>query len=121
MKTLLTATVLSFVCVSSAYAQCYGEAAQAFGCGISRGQESGLETFGDAKNEVVPDYGYGYARHISAEDLFTHQERIHAYRRIYRGNARGNRWSEQAFRNSVTRGNQPVRTFGNLPFAAPRF
>lgn len=120
MKTIFAVTAISLMCASSAVAECYGDAAQAFGCGVSRNQEATLESFGNSRNEVVPDYGYGYARQISAEDLFSHQHTLQAYRRLYNG-WRGNRWSEQAFRNSMNRGTQPVRSFGNLPFAGPRF
>jgi hypothetical protein len=118
MKTIFAATALSLVCASSAFAECYGDAAQAFGCGISRGQEARLESFGDSRNEVVPDYGY--SRPIRADELFSQQDTIAAYRRLYNG-WRGNRWSEQAFRNSMNRGSEPVRAFGNLPFTGPRF
>jgi len=118
MKSIVAAIVISLVCASSAFAECYGDAAQSFGCNISRGNEDSLESFGDSRNQVVPDYGY--ARSISANDLFTQQETINFYRRAYTG-WRGNRWSEQTFRNSINRGTQPIRTFGNLPFARPRF
>ena len=121
MKTIVAAITTSLLCASSAFAQCYGDAAQAFGCGgISRGQEATLEAFGNSKNEVVPDYGYGNARQISADELFSQQDTINAYRRLYNG-WRGNRWSEQAFRNSINRSSQPIRAFGNLPFSRPRF
>jgi hypothetical protein len=118
MKTIIAATALSLVCASSAFAQCYGDAAQAFGCGVSRAQEATLESFGTSKNDVVPDYGY--ARPVRADDLFSHEETINAYRRLYNG-WRGNNWSEQSFRNSMNRGSQPLRSFGNLPLSRPRF
>jgi len=118
MKTIVAATIISFVCASSAFAECYGDAAQAFGCGISRGNEATLESFGDSRNEVQPDYGY--SRPIRASDLFSEQETIGLYRRLYSG-WHGNRWSEQTFRNTINRGTQPVRTFGNLPFSNPMY
>lgn len=119
MRILIATLALSLFCTSSSFAQCYGEAAQAFGCGVQRGQEATLESFGDgSRNEVVPDYGY--ARPISTADLFSHQETIGFYRRLYTG-WRGNRWAEQTFRNSMNSGARPIRSFGNLPFARPRF
>ncbi len=118
MRTILAAVCLTLCITSTASAQCYGEAAAAFGCGISRGQEDTLESFGDSRNEVRPDYGY--SRPITAEDLFTTQQTIGFYRRIYTG-WRNNRWSEQAFRDSMNFGSRPIRAYGNLPFAGPRF
>jgi hypothetical protein len=118
MKTIIAAIALSLVCASSAFAQCYGDAAQAFGCGVSRAQEATLESFGNSKNNIAPDYGY--ARPVRADDLFSYEESINAYRRLY-NRRRGNSWSEQSFRDSMNRGSQPLRSFGNLPLSRPRF
>lgn len=118
MRTILAAFCLSLCCATSSFAQCYGDAARAFGCSVSRGQEASLETFGESRNQVVPDYGY--ARSMSYNDLFSEQETRGYYRRIY-NQWRNNRWSEQAFRDSMNYGAQPIRSFGNLPFARPRF
>lgn len=118
MRTILAAVCLTLCCASNSFAQCYGEAASAFGCGVSRGQEDTLESFGSSRNEVLPEYGR--TRAITAEDLFSHEQTIGFYRRIYTG-WRNNRWSEQAFRDSMNFGARPVRSYGNLPFAGPRF
>lgn len=118
MRTILAAICLTLCFASNSHAQCYGEAASAFGCGISRGQEDTLESFGDSRNEVRPDYGY--SRPISSHDLFTTQQTIGFYRRLYTG-WRNNRWSEQAFRDSMNFGARPIRSYGNLPFARPNF
>jgi hypothetical protein len=119
MKTLLCALALSGIFVSPAFAQCYGDAAEAFGCGVSRSDEANLESFGDSKNEVVPDY-YGNSRPISASELFSHEETMNYYRRLYRG-WRGNNWSESALRNSMNSQSQPLRRFSNMPATGPRF
>jgi hypothetical protein len=119
MKTLLCALTLSVVFTSSAYAQCYGDAADAFGCGVSRPNEATLESFGDSRNEVVPDY-YGNSRPISASELFSEQETLNYYRRLYRG-WRGNNWSESALRNSMNSQSRPLRPIGNTPSVGPRF
>jgi hypothetical protein len=118
MKTVLGALCLSFVFASSAMAQCYGDAAAAFGCGVSAPNEDTLESFGDSRNEVAPDY-YGNSRQLTASDLFSHQETMNHYKRIYMG--RSNQWSEQALRNSVNRSAQPIRTWGNRQLTRPRF
>lgn len=118
MRTILGALCLSFVFASSAMAQCYGDAAEAFGCGVSTANEDTLESFGDSRNEVVPDY-HGNSRPITASDLFSHQETMNHYKRVYMG--RGNRWSEQAFRNSVNRSAQPLRAWGSRSLTRPRF
>jgi hypothetical protein len=119
MRSLLGALSLCVVFASSAYAQCYGDAAEAFGCGISRPNEATLESFGDSRNEVLPDY-YGSSRPISVHDLFSQQETINFYRRIYRG-GRSTTGAEQALRRSMNSQSQPIRSFGNLPFTQPRF
>lgn len=118
MRTILAAIFVTLSFSSTSFAQCYGEAAAAFGCGVSRGQEDTLESFGDSRNQVVPDYGY--SRQISASDLFTTQQTIGFYRRLYTG-WRNNRWSEQAFRDSMNFGSRPIRAYGNLPFSGPQF
>jgi len=119
MRTILSALCLSVVIVSPALAQCYGDAADAFGCGVSRPSQASLESFGDSRNEVVPDY-YGDSRPVSVSELFSQQETMNYYRRLYRG-WRGNNWSESALRNSMNSQSQPLRRFGNTPSAAPRF
>jgi hypothetical protein len=118
MRTLLSALCLSIVFASPVFAECYGDAAEAFGCGVPRSNDSSLESFGDSRDEVLPDY-YGNARPISASDLFSHQEMVSFYRRIYRG--RTNNWSEATFRNSMNRQSGPLRRFTNTPSVAPRF
>jgi hypothetical protein len=118
MRSLLAALCTTLCFASTSFAQCYGDAAAAFGCGVSRGQEDTLESFGDSRNQVIPDYGY--SRPISAADIFSTQETVGFYRRIYTG-WRNNRWSEQAFRNSMNAGSQPIRAFGNIPFTRPQF
>lgn len=118
MKTILAVICLSVLCSSSASAQCYGEAAQAFGCGISRGQEDSLESFGDSRNDVLPEHGA--SRRFSVDDLFTTQEQMAMYRRIVLG-GRTNRYVEGTFRNSMNSGARPIRRQGNLPFTGPRF
>ena len=127
MRTLLSALYLSALalCLSAiqaspAFAQCYGDAANAFGCGVSRPNEASLESFGDSRsNQVMPDY-YGDSRPISASELFSQQETMSYYRRLYRG-WRGNTWSETALRNSMNSQSQPLRQFGRFPAARARF
>jgi hypothetical protein len=119
MKMILSALSLSFIFASSALAQCYGDAAESFGCRVSAPNEDTLESFGDSRTEVAPDY-YGYSRQATANDLFSHQESMQRYKRIYSG-WHGNRWSEQAFRNSVNRSAQPIRAWGSRQLTRPRF
>ncbi|MEY4667311.1 MAG: hypothetical protein RL518_10 [Pseudomonadota bacterium] len=119
MRSLLGALCLCIAFSSSAAAQCYGDAAEAFGCGGSRASQGTLESFGDSRDEVLPDY-YGNSRPVSAQELFSYQETMNFYRRLYRG-GRGYGWSDQAFRRSMNSQSQPIRQFGNLPFAQPRF
>ena len=57
MKSYVALALIIFSTASSASAECYGDAANAFGCGISRRSEATLETFGSSSNYVVPDYG----------------------------------------------------------------
>lgn len=118
MRPLFALFFVTFCFASTSFAQCYGDAAAAFGCGIPRGQEDTLESFGDSRNEVRPDYGY--SQQISASQLFSTQETVGFYRRLYTG-WRNNRWSEQAFRDSMNFGARPIRSYGNVPFARPQF
>jgi hypothetical protein len=119
MRTVLSALCLSILSAGSAFAQCYGDAAEAFGCGVSRSNEAALESFGESGNEVLPNY-HGNSRTISASELFSHEETLNYYRRLYRG-YRGNNWSEAAFRNSMNSQAQPLRRFRNTPPTGPRF
>jgi hypothetical protein len=119
MRTLLGAFCLSIVFASSAMAQCYGDAAEAFGCSVSATNQDTLESFGDTRNEVAPDY-YGNSRQLTAADLFSHDESMKRYKRIYMGGG-VNRWSEQTFRDSMNRQAEPIRAFGNRALTRPRF
>ena len=119
MKHILLALCLSIACASPVFAECYGDAAEAFGCGVSRPTEDSLESFGESRGEVLPD-SYANARQISASELFSHEETVNHYRQIYRS-FRGSSWSEADFRNSMNRQSQPLRRFISRPMGAPRF
>ena len=119
MKAILSAITLSMVFTSTAFAQCYGDAAQAFGCGVSSPSQSTLESFGDSRNDVVPNY-YDDARPVRAGDLFSPQETLGFYRRLYQ-NGNGSNFSESAFRNSVNSQARPLRAFRRFPSAPIRY
>ena len=116
---LYVALALAFVStISSASAECYGDAAQAFGCGISRQSEATLETFGSSTNYVVPDYGQ--ARTLTVDDVYSPREDFQNFKRAVRAR-RTNRWVESTFNRSMSSSARPLRAFGNVRFLPPRF
>lgn len=104
--------------ISTASAECYGDTAQAFGCGISRQSEASLETFGTSGNYVVPDYGT--PRTLTVDDVYSPREDFQNFKRAVRGR-RTNRWVEQTYNRSMMSSARPLRAFGNIRFLRPRF
>jgi hypothetical protein len=120
MKTIVAALALAFTVISTAEAQCYGDAAT-FGCGVARSSEDSLERFGDNKNKVIPVYGD--ARSYS-DSAFSERETLEFYRRAVRPrwqSMQNYSWSQRAYIDTINASGTPVRRFGNLPWAQPRF
>jgi hypothetical protein len=93
---------------SNAEAQCFGDAAQAFGCKVQATSSSGeLQHFGDSSgSRVLPDYGN--QGDFSADNLFTLQERRQMYRRIIT-NPSGDQNSKNTVAAAVGSSTRPLR------------
>ena len=120
MKTIFAALALVLTIISTAQAQCYGDAA-AFGCATGRVSEDSLERFGDNRSQVIPVYGDARSY---ADDAFSDRETREYYRRAVRSRwqyMQNYSWSQRAYINTINASGTPVRRFGNLPWAQPRF
>jgi hypothetical protein len=121
MRTIIFSLILTFATTSVANAQCYGDAANSFGCGVSQNSEDSLQQFGGNKNQVLPVYDSRGSYHDYA---FSDRETRTFYRRAVRGRWPNNMnysWSQRTYINTMNASGNPVRTFGNLPWARPRF
>lgn len=121
----LSIIALAIICISSnlssAHAECYGEAAAAYGCGVPANPASvrpgrpsaSLEVFGSTDEPVLPDTGY-HDQNQSSTDVLTPEERHRMMRNIVLG-----RVSSSASRSAQTRAvnsaAQPLRRSGSLP------
>lgn len=112
----LTAALISLslaVTVSNANAECYGDAADQYGCGnafAGQGRSEGsLERFGGGDGPIVIDNGT-YGRAPSPYDVFTPEEE----RRMYRSavlNAGTRTMSSGYGSRSFRTNSRPLRTF----------
>lgn len=121
MRTLIITLALLVSISSSAQAQCYGDAATAFGCGAQKSSGDTLERFGGKGNQVLPVYDNQGSYHDYA---FSDRETRMFYRRAVRGRWQYNMgypWSQRTYINTMNASGNPVRTFGNLPLTRPRF
>jgi hypothetical protein len=106
---------------SLAQAECYGDAAEAYGCGVPSQRSSGkssrnspsLERFGSDEAPVLPDTGYNNQGQ-STSDVITPEERYKMLRGIVlgRGGATRSRTIQMQAVNSAGR---PLRRSGSLP------
>ena len=118
MRILACSIVILAAFTSNTQAECFGDAAQVFGCGVQRRDESSLQSFGDSRTEVMPDYGT--PRQISVDDLFTPDEQAAMYRDIIL--KRGiSGTSNGALQRSVQGGSQPNRYLRTMPRVRPQF
>jgi hypothetical protein len=118
MRFLACSLVMLVTFTSNTQAECFGDAAQAFGCGVQRREESSLQSFGDSRNEVIPDYGT--PRQISVDDLFTADEQAMMYRNIILNRGVSGA-SNGALQRSVQGGSQPNRYLRGMPRVRPQF
>lgn len=118
MKILACSIITALTLTSTASAQCFGDAAHTFGCGVHRQTEGTLESFGDSRSEVLPDNGA--PRNISVDDLFTPEEQRVMYRNIVLSKGA---WSQSqgAFTQSIQGGSQPNRYLRGMPRVRARF
>lgn len=119
---LLTLSVLTVgVHVSSAQAECYGDAADAYGCGVPVQRPAGkssrngpsLERFGSDSGPVLPDTGYSNQGQGST-DVITAEERHRMMRGIVLGRGGPTR-SRSVHMQAVNSAGRPVRRSGAMP------
>ena len=109
---VLASCGLAMTGIPSAHAQCYGDSAHSFGCGVQAGSSDELEIFGDSKSRgIMPEYDLGDP--LSADNLFTDQERRQMYRRIITSGKGGNQ-SNAAFTQSMDSAARPNRRLGTV-------
>jgi hypothetical protein len=108
--------VLAATCITSAHAECYGDAASMYGCGATTSaskparRSGNLEHFGDASAPVLPDVASSQA---GADDVITSQERRRMLRSIVLGSGRRS-WSERSFMQAVNSSGRPLRRSGSV-------
>lgn len=119
---LLALSVLNFgMLISVVQAECYGDAADAYGCGVQVQRPVGkstkrgpsLEKFGSDEGPVLPDVGY-YNQGQSSSDVITPEERHRMMRGIVLGRAAPTR-SRSAQMQAVNSAARPVRRSGSMP------
>ncbi len=107
--------------ISSVEAECYGDAADAYGCGVPAQRTVGkhpkrgpsLEKFGSDEAPVLPDVGY-YNQGQSASDVITPEERHRMMRGIVLGRSIPTR-SRTAQMQAVNSAARPIRRSGAMP------
>lgn len=117
MVSTMRSTLLSLVALlalataSHGYAECFGEAAEAYGCGVSAPQEGQLQQFASSNQGVVPYYGS--PKRSPYDGLFTRQEQRQMLRSIVLGHLRGNQQAANAFNRAMNYNAQAIRRSGN--------
>ena len=112
----MRSTLLSIVAVISigfavsAHAECFGEAASAYGCGLAAPQQNRLQNFGSSGNEVAPYYG---PQNRSPYDgLFTHKEQRAMLRSIVLGHRNRTGQANTAFSRAMNYNARAIRRVG---------
>ena len=110
--TLGIIAVLTTVISSTAHAECYGDAVQAFGCqntGAPTSRGGDLVRFGEEPAPIIPDY-YGRASGYSSDDLVSVEERRSMMRDIM---LRGGRTSQSmgSQNQAINASQRPLRIF----------
>jgi hypothetical protein len=114
---LLTQSALA----NLASAECYGDAAEAYGCGApapvsakrSSRPASALESFGSSDEPVLPDLRYG-TNGSDSDDVISPEERRQMMRSIVLGRG-GNTASQAAHQQAVNSAARPLRRAQAMP------
>jgi hypothetical protein len=120
MRAVLLALSLSVLSttISSALAECYGDAAAMYGCaptqsGQAVSRSSGnLERFGASEGAVIPDTRYRDPQGGTTSDVITPQERQRMLRSIVLG-SRGT-YSQRSHIQAITAASRPIRRSGTV-------
>ena len=121
-KILLTTIVLGSMLASKVSAECYGDAADMYGCGAPKGatkrvlRQGDLEHFGENSAPVLPDVAD--SRQELASDVITPQESRRMLRSIILGNR--NTLSQGTFTQAINQSGRAVRRSGSLGMGGGR-
>lgn len=112
----ITFVIAGLICFNpslEAKAECYGEAARMYGCGVvPKHQTRGgsLEQFGGRSTPVLPDMGYQYR--IDNDDFITVQESRRMMRDLILQRNRTNNTSQAAFQAAIGNTGRSIRRSG---------
>ena len=117
---LSLAVVVGSTLSSSAYAECYGDAAEAYGCGAqgtsgpkrAARPPSSLESFGSNDGPVLPNLGVN--QNSDSDDVITPDERRQMMRSIVLGRT-GSSASQADHQRAVNSSARPLRRAGSMP------
>lgn len=109
MRSIFVATVaaLALSFSGSAQAQCFGETAAAYGCGVSAPQEGSLASFGTSGQAILPRYAQQNGSPF--DGLFSPREQKAMLRNIVVGNLSGSRSASAAFNRAVNANSRALR------------
>jgi hypothetical protein len=99
--------------ILTAEAECYGDAAEAYGCGSTMKREGTLERFGssDSRPIIIDTGNYGHAKRSPYDDLFTPEEERRMFKSVVLGasktNGLGNGYQNRSYRSNA----RALRTF----------
>ena len=114
MRSVPIALLASFslFVASNAQAQCFGETAAAYGCGVSAPQEGSLSSFGSQQgNAVVPRYAQQQGSPF--DGLFSAREHRQMLRNIVIGNLSGAQAASSAFNRAINSNARALRKSNN--------
>ena len=112
--TVVAITAMAALMVGTAktsHAECFGEAADAYGCGISAPQEGSLASFGSPGQAVVPRYAQGKGSPF--DGLFSRNEHRQMLRSIVLGNLSGAQGASGAFNKAINSNSRALRRSNN--------
>ena len=116
MRTI-SAILISLMCVSvaiNAEAECYGDAAEAYGCGSNFKREGSLERFsGGADNRpiIIDNGNYGQQNRSPYDDLFTPEETRRMFKSVVVGANRSNGMANGYQNRSYRSNSRALRTY----------
>jgi hypothetical protein len=102
---------LSFL--TSAQAECYGDAAEAYGCGSTIKREGTLERFGgsDSRPIIIDNGNYGHTKRSPYDNLFTPEEERKMFKSVVLGASKGNGMSNGYQNRSYRSNSRALRTY----------
>ena len=108
---LTVVTALALGITTTSQAECFGEAADAYGCGIAGPQEGSLVSFGAQGQSVTPRYAR--ASGSPFDGLFSAQEHRQMLRGIVINNMNGSRSASNTFNRAVNSNARALRKSNN--------